>query len=219
MDKNVFKIRHQIGVPTDAFVVSCIGAFRGSSLETSQKAQDVALRSFHLAFGNDLTAHLLFAGDGDLRDEAEALARKLGLTRNVHFLGNLADIHPLFKSTDLLFVPSRYEGLPMVGLEAGCAGVPVLASAIDELLDVGAPHGWVFSSDNSVEDFARKLAALREDRMVVRRRAREMSGLFRERYGINGCAQQYLKKIQELLKQPHRPLGQAIKHNKRSTDA
>jgi len=218
-DKNVRTIRQDLNLPPDAFLVVCVGAFRGLSLAISQKAQDVALRAFQLAFGKQPSAHLIFAGDGDLRAEAEALARELGANGNVHFLGNLADIRPILKEADLLFMPSRYEGLPMVGLECGCAGVPVLASSIVELLDVGSPYGWVFSRDNSVEDFARQLAALREDKIAVRRRAQEMSGLFRERYGMDRCAQEYLTAIQGLLGQPHRPVGPTNRHNNRNPDA
>lgn len=198
VDGKVKTIRQELELPADAFVVACIGAFRGLSLATSSKAQDVALRAFQLAFESQPSAHLLFAGDGELRGEAEALAHELGATRNVHFLGNLADISPLLRDADLLFMPSRYEGLPMVGLEAGCAGVPVLASSIFELLDVGSPYGWVFSKDNSVEDFARQLTALRQDRRVIRRRAQEKSQQFRERYGIDRCAREYVTAIQSL---------------------
>lgn len=208
--EKVRSIREELGLPPNAFVVACIGAFRGPSLATGQKAQDIALRAFHLAFGDQLSAHLLFAGDGELRAEAEALANKLGLSRNVHYLGNLADIQPLLKDTDLLFMPSRYEGLPIVGLEAGCAGVPVLASSIDELLQVGQPYGWSFSKDNSVEDFARQLLIIHDDRICVRHRALEMSVRFRERYSIDRCAQEYLTEIKGLLGDQHEPFTSAV---------
>lgn len=210
-DKNVRTMRQDLDLPPDVYLVVCVGAFRGLSLTTSQKAQDVALRAFQLAFENQPSAHLLFAGDGELRGEAEALAHKLGATRNVHFLGNLADISPLLRDADLLFMPSRYEGLPIVGLEAGCAGVPVLASSIFELLDVGSPFGWVFSKDNSVEDFANQLRVLRQDRTVVRRGAQEKSEQFRERYGMDRCAREYLMAIEGLREsrvRSHSPTSQ-----------
>lgn len=198
-NNNALTIRQKLEIPANAFVISCIGAFRGPSLETSQKAQDVALRAFHLAFGNQMSAHLIFAGDGELRAEAEALTRELGINTSVHFLGNLADIQLLLKDTDLVFMPSRYEGLPIVGLEAGCAGVPLLASSVDELLELGSLYGWVFSKDNTVEDFARHLSLLRDDRIAVQSRAKAMSGTFRGRYSINRCAREYLTEIQRLL--------------------
>ena len=192
-------VRQSLGLLADDYVVACIGAFRGASLATSQKAQDVAIRAFHSALARDSSAHLLFAGDGELRAEAEALTRELGMQGNVHYLGNLPDIQPLLADVDLLFMPSRYEGLPMVGLEAGCAGVPVLASSIAELLEVGTPFGWTFSRDNSAEDFGQRLVALRDDRMAMRKKAQQVSGAFRARYGIDRCAREYLTAIQSLL--------------------
>lgn len=203
-DQSCPSVRQDLNLPPDAFLVVCVGAFRGVSLATSAKAQDVALRAFQLAFESQPSAHLLFAGDGELRSEAEALAHELGATRNVHFLGNFSNIEPLLRDADLLFLPSRYEGLPMVGLEAGCAGVPVLASSILELLDVGSPLGWYFPKDNSVEEFARQLTALRQDKAVMGRRAKQKSEQFRERYGIDRCAREYVTAIQGLLENRRR---------------
>ncbi len=192
-------VRNDLSLPDEAFLVACVGAFRGTTLATGQKAQDVAIRAFRRAFGTDPSTHLLLVGDGPLRAEAEALAGEIGARDNVHFLGNLPHVHAVLRETDLLFMPSRHEGLPMVGLEAGCSGLPVLASSIDELVAVGAPYGWTFSRDNSVEDFAAQLAAVRTDLQAVQNRARAMAGPFRERYGIGRCAREYLSQLQAML--------------------
>ncbi len=195
----VCTVREELGLPTDAFMVICIGAFRGSSLVTSQKAQDLAIRAFRLAFGNDPSAHLLLVGAGELRPEAEALAHKLGVEWNVHFLGSLANAQPILAASDLLFMPSRYEGLPIVALEAGCSGIPVLASSIAELVEVGTPYRWTYSKDNSVEDFASCLRAIRADRAPIRLHAESVRATFRNQFGIGRCAREYMSQIKALL--------------------
>jgi glycosyltransferase involved in cell wall biosynthesis len=73
---------------------------------------------------------LVIAGDGDLRADLEAESRALGLTENVFFVGPRMDIPQLLKLFDLYVLPSKWEGLPMVILEAMAAGCPVLATDV-----------------------------------------------------------------------------------------
>lgn len=79
--------------------------------------------------------HFIVAGDGPLREELETLVRRLGLERNVHFLGFRSDARSLTGLLDVLAVPSLTEGAPLVVLEAMGAGVPVVASAVGGIPD------------------------------------------------------------------------------------
>jgi len=74
---------------------------------------------------------LLFAGDGTMRGDFESLARKLGVSRNVRFLGWVDNerICRLLLMTDLYLMCSRSEGLPTVVMEAMAAALPVVAFA------------------------------------------------------------------------------------------
>ena len=74
--------------------------------------------------------HAVLAGDGPERSRLEALTDRLGLRGRVHFPGF---VHPrevprLLAGADVFVLPSRYEELGSVLLEAMCAGVPVVAS-------------------------------------------------------------------------------------------
>lgn len=184
---------------TDNFVVACVGAFRGSSLATSQKAQDIAIRAFCEAFPNDPSAHLLLVGDGELRAEAEQLYAETNATNHVHFTGVLPSCGPVYQLVDLLLLPSRFEGLPIAGLEAGCMGVPVLASRIPELLEVGGSRGWQFCDVDSVSDFASSLIRIRAQAANVKRTAQQYSEMFRADYGMRRCAKEYLSEINRIM--------------------
>jgi glycosyltransferase involved in cell wall biosynthesis len=81
-------------------------------------------------------ARLLLAGGGDMEDELKRQVLDLGLRRAVTFLGTRDDAPLLLQAFDVLALPSLWEGLPMVVLEAMAAGCPVVASAVGGLPDV-----------------------------------------------------------------------------------
>jgi glycosyltransferase involved in cell wall biosynthesis len=75
-------------------------------------------------------ATFVFAGDGPLRSELEALARERGVAERCVFLGERSDVPDLLAAADLVVLPSLFEGLPVSVLEAMAAERPVIATAI-----------------------------------------------------------------------------------------
>jgi glycosyltransferase involved in cell wall biosynthesis len=76
------------------------------------------------------TARLLVLGAGPLESELIALAAQLGLEWRVRFLGFEPNVGRLMQAADGFVLSSRYEGLPMVLLEAGACGVPAVATDV-----------------------------------------------------------------------------------------
>ena len=76
------------------------------------------------------------AGDGSLRRSLEQRAEALGLTGRVEFLGRLDEIGPLLLAADAVVLPSLWEGLPLIVLEALARARPVVASATGGVPDV-----------------------------------------------------------------------------------
>jgi glycosyltransferase involved in cell wall biosynthesis len=75
-------------------------------------------------------ATFVLAGDGPLRAELEERARELGVAERCVFLGHRSDVPDLLAASDLLVLPSLFEGLPISVLEAMAAQRPVVATAI-----------------------------------------------------------------------------------------
>ena len=73
-------------------------------------------------------AHLTIVGDGALRTDLQAQITKLGLKGIVEFVGTQRNPWRYFKYADLLVLPSRYEGMSNVLLEALALGLPVVAT-------------------------------------------------------------------------------------------
>ena len=74
---------------------------------------------------------LLIAGIGKDREKLRDLAKEVGVSDRVFFLGYVNNISSLMVSSNLLVIPSRSEGFPLVLLEAVSLGVPLLTSDID----------------------------------------------------------------------------------------
>lgn len=75
--------------------------------------------------------HLSLAGEGPERGALEALAKELGITARMTFLGWRQDVGALLAGAEMLVVPSRIEPLGNVVLEGFSAGRPVIAAAAD----------------------------------------------------------------------------------------
>ncbi len=105
-----------------------------------QKGPFVLLEACGELFKRFQDTHLLFAGDGPLRSSLERAVKDAGLAGRVHFLGARDDVPELMRASTCLALPSRWEGLPNVILEAMAAGLPVISTDVDgsvELIEDG----------------------------------------------------------------------------------
>jgi glycogen(starch) synthase len=119
-----------------------------------------------------LDVHLLIVGDGPQRAMLEQQARQLGLAGRVTFAGFLdrARVPAALRTSDVLVLPSAYEELGSVLLEAMWAGVPVVASrtgGIPEIVEDGRTGLLVEPHDSTA--FARAIGAILSDRGLAAR--------------------------------------------------
>jgi len=75
-------------------------------------------------------AHFVWVGDGPLEREVKQLSTSLHLDSVMHWLGQRNDVPQLLHTFDCFVLTSRWEGFPLVALEAMAADVPVVASDI-----------------------------------------------------------------------------------------
>jgi len=71
---------------------------------------------------------LLLVGDGELEQEIRSKVEQLNLTDCVLFLGVRNDVHRILQGMDVFLLPSLYEGLPVVSIEAQASGLRLVAS-------------------------------------------------------------------------------------------
>ena len=110
-------------------------------------------------------------GDGPLREELQTKINQLGLQESVHILPPTSDILSLYLRSSIFVMTSRYEGLPMVLLEAQTMGLPIVAYACPcgprDIITDGI-NGYLVTDDDT-ETFADKLLKLMRDETLRHR--------------------------------------------------
>lgn len=117
---------------SDCFVIGHVGRF------SRQKNHHFLLDIFSEIYKKDPTSRLLLIGDGILRGEIERIAIDRGLSDKIVFAGLTAKVGDYLSAMDTFVLPSKYEGLGMVLIEAQISGLRCFASkhVIPEEVDV-----------------------------------------------------------------------------------
>jgi len=115
-------------------------------LLNSAKGQDIALDAL-TATGCE-SVELWLAGEGGERTSLMSQAAALGVLDRVFFLGHRDDVPALMRAADLLLLPSRWEGMPYVLLEAAASGLPIVGTPVDGAREflAGEERGWTAQS-------------------------------------------------------------------------
>jgi len=159
---------------------------------TPRKAADLLLR----ALAEAPRINCVFAGDGPERRKLELLAKSLGVSERVAFLGDVAprNLAPLYARADLLVIPSFSEGTPLVAFEAMACGTPVLSSRVAGLPDV--VDEWMTGfliKPGDVGQLAVAMRFLTADRAALQRMGKEAQKRVRKRFLWPNVARQYLE--------------------------
>jgi glycosyltransferase involved in cell wall biosynthesis len=125
------EVKARFGIPLSRKVIGHVGRF------APVKNHAFIVELFELAIKSGIDAHLLFVGDGALLPSIRREIEDRGLSNRCTFAGLQSDIASFLFAMDVFVLPSSYEGLGIVALEAQAAGVPVIASTtIPEEIDV-----------------------------------------------------------------------------------
>jgi glycosyltransferase involved in cell wall biosynthesis len=136
-----------------------------------EPVKDPALlvRAFARVAADRPGARLAIAGEGSLGAELVDLVRRLGVERNVAFLGRVPrdQLPDVYRSSTVLAVPSRHEGQSIVAVEAAASALPIVGTATGVLPDLGAGAITVARGDEAA--LAGALASVLDDPALARR--------------------------------------------------
>ena len=143
------ELREELGVG-DKIVIGHIGRFM------QQKNHSFLLEIFKIIHDKNPNTVLALCGEGRLEDDIKKKASELGIENDILFLGVRSDTNRVYQAYDLFLFPSLWEGLPITGIEAQTAGLPVLMSDIITPETIVTDNVTQFSLNQSAEAWADK---------------------------------------------------------------
>lgn len=117
-DKQRKRIRGNYSIPEDTLVIGHIGRF------SEQKNHVFILEIFKEVVKRNKNVKLFLVGTGELKKEIENKAKMMNIEDKIIFCGVQEKTEEFYSAFDIFLMPSLYEGLPVVGVEAQSEGLP-----------------------------------------------------------------------------------------------
>lgn len=119
---------------------------------TDQKGFDLLIEAWRLVCVINKDWVLRIVGDGEDKEKLKKQARQLGIDDRIEFISATQNVQYYYRTSSIYCLSSRYEGLPMVLLEAQAFGLPVVAFNCDtgpsEILN-DKENGWLVEDGNT----------------------------------------------------------------------
>jgi glycosyltransferase involved in cell wall biosynthesis len=131
-------------------------------------------------------------GNGPEYEQVKQYIGRLNLEGRVYAPGFVPDLKPFLKLTDVLVIPSRIEGIPIILMESLALGVPVVASNVGGIPDIITDNENGFVCDHSsIEEFVRRLESLYTDRDLHAELKRNARAHAQEQLSIDKMNREY----------------------------
>lgn len=157
-NKSKIDLRKDMNLCVDHFLFLTVARF------DYQKGYDVLIRAIYLLkdFIKNRKVKFIFVGKGDKFEEMKKLSEKLSVSEYIYFFGERKDVYNIIKCSDCFILPSRWEGLPIVLIEAGFLKVPVIASnTYGNREIIRKKNGFLFENQN-IEDLSENIKKIIE---------------------------------------------------------
>lgn len=151
--------RLELGIHSNEKVIINIGRFE------DQKDHKYLIKLFNKLSLKDSDFKLLLIGSGSLKNQIVDEVKQKGLSKKVLFLENRDDVNLLLMASDIFVMPSKYEGLPIVLIEAQASGLPCVVSSNITKEAIIAHNVYSLKKDN-INNWILKILALKDSPRV-----------------------------------------------------
>ena len=132
------RFREAQGIVKDEYLIATIGR-----IQFKDKGQDFAIKAI-ARFRNKIEGcKFVFVGEGPDEHKLKEMIDNFDLSRQVKIVPWTPNPTEVYAGSDMLLIPSRFEGVPLVMLEAMAYGLPIVATNVDGMADLLPPH-WLF---------------------------------------------------------------------------
>lgn len=177
--------RLELGVEDDSLVIGNVGRLH------SQKNQKYLIDIFNKYLKLNPKSYLLIIGQGELEEDLKNHAISLGIQDRVLMPGFKEDINDYYNAMDIFCLPSIYEGLGIVGLEAQMNGLPCIYSdkCVEEVdisgkslfLSLDNPNDWVKSIEYTRRIINEENRYIQPDKYNLKTNAKKLEMIYRSK--------------------------------------
>lgn len=128
-----------------------------------QKNHAFTLDLFKVILQKEPNAILMLLGDGELLEPMKQKAKELGIESSIMFMGNVNNVNEMYQAMDVFLLPSLFEGLPVVGIEAQAAGLKcIFSNTITDEVKVTDNIEFLDLNKDSLEKWADRILSYKE---------------------------------------------------------
>jgi glycosyltransferase involved in cell wall biosynthesis len=188
------EVRRQCGLPQKGLVVGMVARL------VPVKNHEGVLRAIADLAQQGKSITLAIAGDGPLLGELRSIATDLELNSQVHFLGDLDNVHQFLNALDIFVLNSHSEGMSNTILEAMSCGLPVVATSVGANSDlvVEGQTGLLIPPDDPPA-LANAIAKLVDNESLRLRMGEDGRARIEREFGIARMVRDYSQLYCELL--------------------
>lgn len=174
-------IRKELGVKNE-LVIGHVGRFN------EQKNHMFLIDVFNEVLKIKKNSKLILIGEGEKKRDVLEKAKNLNITDNIIFVGKSNVVYEYYSAFDVFLLPSLYEGLPFVGIEAQAAGLPCLFSR-EVSMEVGlTPLAYFLDLSENKQNWAKTIVDLYEK---SRQRKNYINLIENEGFGLESLKRSY----------------------------
>jgi glycosyltransferase involved in cell wall biosynthesis len=175
-------------------VVVCVANLR------YPKGIDVLLQAWHLVHKQGLHARLIIVGTGSLQSQLERMVEALGIADSVEFTGLQSDIPTQLHRGNVAVLPSRWEGMPNVLLEAMACGLACVATRVSGSEDI-IQHGvnGLLVESEDYQGMAQAILILLRDPALVQKYGRAARQTIERHYSFEQVIGRYIELYQSIV--------------------
>lgn len=126
-----------------------------------QKNPERLIKILHSVIQKKTDMKVAIVGNGEYEQFVVDYIRNNSLDKNINYLGYSNNPLKIIRSSKVLVMTSRFEGTPMVALEAQCLGVPIVSTPVDGMKKVvhNGENGYLTDSDDEIVDHLIEIVA------------------------------------------------------------
>lgn len=188
-DKRSNKICKQYNIPTNKTIIGYVGRL------VELKGLIPFINEFNKYKHEFKDSVIMLVGSGEQEDEIKNTIKSLGLDEYFILTGNQDNVYEIYPEIDIFILPSLYEGLPMVLLEAMSFKIPIISMNVGSIKELvkDKENGYLIEKEN-YQCFIKRLIELKNDKEDIKQYGENGFKIIKNNYDVAT----YIRKLETI---------------------